>query len=82
MEKIILSLSIFAITVEGGGEMIPEIREKLEIRIKQTEMKIAAIYNKYGASQAMDIKDIEDIKRYSEIIDHLVNAYINICFVV
>ena len=62
--------------------MIPEIREKLEIRIKQTEMKITTIYNKYGANQAMDIKDIEDVKRYSEIIDHLVNAYINTCFVV
>ena len=42
--------------------MIPEVREKLEIRIKQTEMKIATIYNKYGANQAMDIKDIEDYK--------------------
>lgn len=75
-------MSIFAINVEGGGGMIPEVREKLEIRIKQTEMKIAAIYNKYDANQAMDIKDIEDVKRYSEIIDHLVNAYINTCFVV
>lgn len=61
--------------------MIPEIREKLEIRIKQTEMKIATIYDKYGANQAMDIKDIEDVKRYSEIIDKLVNAYVNTCFV-
>lgn len=74
-------MPIFAINGEGGGYMIPEVREKLEIRIKQTEMKIATIYDKYHANQAMDIKDIEDVKRYSEIIDHLVNAYVNTCFV-
>lgn len=55
--------------------MIPEIREKLELRIKEAEMKINNIFSKYRADEQMNIKDLEDVKRLSEIIKNLMEAY-------
>lgn len=55
--------------------MIPEVREKIENHIKQTEMKIAQIYRKYQPLEQMNIKDLEDIKRLSEIIKNLSETY-------
>lgn len=60
--------------------MIPEVREKIEIHIKQTEIKIASIYSKYKTNEQMQIKDLEDIKRLSEIIRNLSDTYKTLSF--
>lgn len=62
--------------------MIPEIREKIEVHIKQAEMKMAYIFNKYQTNEQMNVKDLSDIERLSHIIKNLIEAYKHSSFII
>lgn len=55
--------------------MFPELKQRIMNNAFQASDKIDKIFDSYsGTDKKMDVKDLEDIKRYAEIIKHLTDA--------
>lgn len=54
--------------------MYPELKGKISNHAFQVSKKIDEIFSKYKEGERLDIKDIEDIKRYSYIMAQLTDS--------
>lgn len=54
--------------------MIPELKKQVLNNSFKTIKKIDDIFSKYPDDRKMDIKDLEDLRRLSEILDNLTNS--------
>lgn len=54
--------------------MIPELKKQVLNNSFKTIKKIDDIFSKYQDDRKMDIKDLEDLRRLSEILDNLTNS--------
>ena len=54
--------------------MIPELKKQVLNNSFKTIKKINDIFNKYPDGKKMDIKDLEDLRRLSEILDNLTSS--------
>ena len=54
--------------------MVPFLKEKIMNNTLKTVKRIDEIYKRYPDNTKMDIKDLEDLRRLSEILDNLTNS--------
>lgn len=54
--------------------MVPFLKEKIMNNALKTVKKIDEIYKRYPDNKKMDIKDLEDLRRLTEILDNLTSS--------